>query len=69
MNWDYKYGRYTVRERWDQMMGKDASPFILFLRYCVLAFAVFTASSPEASYYVAPYQWVIGYLAWYWYPS
>lgn len=69
MNWDYKYGRYTVQERWDQMMGTDASPFIIFLRCAVLAFATYTASHPEASFYIDPRLWVLGYALWYWYPS
>lgn len=66
---DYKYDRYTIRERLDQMWGKDDSTFDSVLRMAVLAFAVFTASNPQASYYIAPHIWVIMYLCYYFYPS
>lgn len=68
MDWNYKYGRHTVQERWDQMWGTYDSTFDRIARLSVLAFAVFTAASPQASYYIAPHIWAIMYLLWYWYP-
>jgi|688.fasta_scaffold645910_2 hypothetical protein len=67
--WDYKYGRFTVRERWEQMWGYHDTPFFTFLRICVMAFAAYTMSYPEASFHIAPGWWVLIYALWYWYPS
>ena len=66
---DFKYKGYTVRERIDQMLGIGSDPSIHCLRACVAAFAIYTASHPGASFYIAPHLWVIGVLLWYFYPS
>jgi hypothetical protein len=51
------------------MWGYHDTPFFTFLRICVMAFAAYTMSYPEASFHIAPGWWVLIYAIWYWYPS
>lgn len=67
--WNYKYGRHTVGERWNQMLGFGTEPSLQVCRLCVLGAAIYTASQPTASFYIAPHIWACMFIAWYWYPS
>lgn len=66
---DFKYGSYTVQQRWDMMLGTNADTFTICCRAAWLAFAVLTASAPTASYYIAPHLWAIAFILYYWYPA
>lgn len=59
---------YSFQKRLDIMLGAGATPFIWACRACWLAFACYTASDPSATYYIAPHQWAIGVLLYYFYP-
>ena len=55
--WDYKYYHRTVRQRWNEMIGKNDSSFCFMLRLCAVGFCVFTALDPTTSYYMSPLMW------------
>jgi len=60
---------YSFQKRLDRIFGEEATPFIWFCRACWLAAAVYTASDPSASYYIAPHLWLIGVALYYFYPA
>jgi hypothetical protein len=64
---DYKYGGHTVRERWNEMIGRNDSPLGFVIRLCVVGFCVATSLDPHASYYMSPQMWVLVWLFIYFY--
>lgn len=55
--WDYKYGGFTVRERFDSMIGKHAGPIEWAFRLAIIAFALRTMADPSEHIYIGPYMW------------
>jgi hypothetical protein len=64
---DTKYSGYSIRERWNEMIGRNDSTFGFLLRLCVVGFCVVTALDPHASYYMSPQIWVLVWLFIYFY--
>lgn len=67
--WNYKIGRFTVRERWRDMLGLHDDWTAHAIRFGVLLFALATMSDPSASVYISPGMWVGLVAFWYWYPA
>lgn len=56
--WDYKYGGCTVRERFDNMIGKHAGPIEWVFRLAIIAFALRTMADTGEHIYIHPLLWV-----------
>lgn len=56
---DYKYSGYTVRSRWQNMIGTDAGPIEWVFRLAFIGFMLVTMSNPHAHTYISPFMWVI----------
>jgi hypothetical protein len=66
---DYTYSGYSIRERLRMMVGLEDTPFLALCRAAWLGAAIYTASFPDASFYIAPHIWLVMVLAYYFYPQ
>lgn len=69
MHWiDQKWDKYTPRERWHLMLGKDAGPVVWTCRACWFLFALWTMSMVGTGVYIAPGFWLLFVAIYYFYP-
>lgn len=56
---DYKYHGFTVRQRWESLIGTHVGPIGWVVRGAIIAFALRTMANPTEHIYISPLHWVV----------
>lgn len=55
---DYKYNGWSIRHRWESLIGVHVGPIGWIVRGAIIAFALRTMADPSESIYIHPLGWV-----------
>jgi hypothetical protein len=68
MNVDRPYKGHSLRERFDNMIGRKDSAVGFAIRLSLVGFCVYTTLDHQASYYMSPLHWLVIWGLVYFYP-